>query len=1051
MPDDTNYEKIPQPPEHAFGLLGNLPDIDPSFPHREIWRLQAQYGPIMKLNLGGPRIFVGNQRLVNEISDPKRFQKSLPKPIIEVRALTGDGLFTASNEEANWGKAHRMLISAFGPFGIRKMFGGMVDITSQMILKWDRLGPDHEIVCSDDLTRLAFDTIGLCAFSFRFNEFYSEDVHPFARQMSEVLLESGKRANRPSWTQALYHSAEQKRQDNVAEMHQLCDQIVADRKAHPQPDNHDLLNTMLNAVDKETGERLSDENIRYQLATFLVAGHETTSATLSFTYYNLLKNPEKFLKAQQQVDEVLGDRVMTVDDIPKLDYLDACVKETLRLSSPIPAYTVASGEDQVIGGKYFVPHGTEISVNIRSLHHDTEVWGDDIATYRPERFLDGGFAHLPPNAWKPFGNGPRACIGRGFAEQEMAINLAMVLQRFQLELANPSYELQLKSTLTIKPWNFKMKVRRRPGKSINVGIPGGVQQPSAHKESHALHEPVGDGKTAKPLSVFFGGNTGTCEAMAQSLETTAGDYGYQASVSSLDAATEHIPSDRPVVFITSSYEGYPPDNAKKFVSWLESLNKSKSLEGIHYAVFGVGNSDWSATFHKVPKLVDELLAKNGASRTVDAGFSNVKEDLVGPWEDWVPKLFTSISGGDIDGPPQASKIEVKIERNPLARALGGSDIRYGTVMANRELAGTEVGLAKRHLEVKLPEETEYIAGDYLVVQPVNPRETVHRAMTFFDLEEYDEFTVTGTSKKILSESLKVAGEFFRSAVELASPATKRQLETIATFADSEAKTKIAKFLDDYQGTLSKRYSVLDVLDETSIQLPFAQFLDMLPPLAPRMYSIASSPMHDAGTVALAIDVLEAPALSGHGMFQGVASNYLATRKIGDRINCFVRPTNVGFRLPPPEVPLIMMAAGTGIAPMRAFLQERAAIAKAGGRKLGPAILYFGCRHETRDYIYKDELQEWEKMGIVQVKTAFSKMGDRSRYVPDVIWEDRAGEVANLFQNGGKIFLCGSAAKLGKSCANVCKKIYSEKTGKSEEEAESWLQSVRAERFIADVY
>lgn len=139
--------------------------------------------------------------------------------------------------------------------------------------------------------------------------------------MSSVLFESGRKANRPAALQLLYRSTEQGRQANVAAMHALCDEIVAERKAHPQPENPDLLNMMLNSVDRETGEGLSAENIRYQLATFLVAGHETTSATLSFCYYNLIKNPEKFLKAQKQVDDVVGDSVLSLEHVSKLDYV----------------------------------------------------------------------------------------------------------------------------------------------------------------------------------------------------------------------------------------------------------------------------------------------------------------------------------------------------------------------------------------------------------------------------------------------------------------------------------------------------------------------------------------------------------------------------------------------------------------------------------------------------------------------------------------------------------------------------------------------------------
>jgi cytochrome P450 / NADPH-cytochrome P450 reductase len=135
---------------------------------------------------------------------------------------------------------------------------------------------------------------------------------------------------------------------------------------------------MLHGVDKETGKKLSAENISYQLATFLVAGHETTSATLSFLSYNLIHNPEKLHKAVQQVDEVVGDNVLTVDMLPKLTYIDACIKETLRSSSPINLVNVTSTKDQVLGGKYFVAKDQPIIVLLKPLHHDRNAWGDDV-------------------------------------------------------------------------------------------------------------------------------------------------------------------------------------------------------------------------------------------------------------------------------------------------------------------------------------------------------------------------------------------------------------------------------------------------------------------------------------------------------------------------------------------------------------------------------------------------------------------------------------------------------------------------------------------------
>ena len=119
---------------------------------------------------------------------------------------------------------------------------------------------------------------------------------------------------------------------------------------------------------------------------FLVAGHETTSATLSFAYYNLVKCPEKFYKAQHQVDEVVGDNVLTVDMLPKLTYIDAVIKETLRENSPIPVVSVRPQGDQVVGCKYFIPNEAQVTCVMKMLHHDPKVWGDDAYEFKVSTF-----------------------------------------------------------------------------------------------------------------------------------------------------------------------------------------------------------------------------------------------------------------------------------------------------------------------------------------------------------------------------------------------------------------------------------------------------------------------------------------------------------------------------------------------------------------------------------------------------------------------------------------------------------------------------------------
>lgn len=275
------------------------------------------------------------------------------------------------------------------------------DLSAQLVLKWDRFGPEHEIECIEDMARLTFDTIGLCAFGYRFNEFYDKDPHPFMKQLKESIVESGKRANRPEMLNHLYYRDEQHRQENIVQMRQLCTKIIRDRDEHPRPDAKDLLNVMLNGIDKETGEKLGVENIIYQIPTLLGGGYETTGATLCFIYYFMCSNPEKLRKAQQEVDEIVGDKVLTYDMLRQLKYLDACMKESLRLQHPVSLLTRFATKSTVMGGKYFIKKGQMVSGIWRHFHRDPEIWGEDADEFRPERMLDVNYQTLPPNSWKP--------------------------------------------------------------------------------------------------------------------------------------------------------------------------------------------------------------------------------------------------------------------------------------------------------------------------------------------------------------------------------------------------------------------------------------------------------------------------------------------------------------------------------------------------------------------------------------------------------------------------------------------------------------------------
>jgi cytochrome P450/NADPH-cytochrome P450 reductase len=190
----------------------------------------------------------------------------------------------------------------------------------------------------------------------------------------------------------------------------------------------------------------------------------------------------------------------------------------------------------------------------------------------------------------------RGCIGRPFAWQEALIVVAILLQNFKFQMEDPSYSLRIKQTLTIKPKGFELRATLREGISpTNLeGLLNNAGQAPA-KASYATNR---DRKPAaprsgegKPMHVYYGSNTGTCEAFASRLAADAVGYGYSAEMKSLDSAMENMPRNEPVVIITASYEGQPPDNAAHFFEWLNGL-KGKEIEGVNYAVFGCGHRKW---------------------------------------------------------------------------------------------------------------------------------------------------------------------------------------------------------------------------------------------------------------------------------------------------------------------------------------------------------------------------------------------------------------------------------------------------------------------------
>jgi cytochrome P450/NADPH-cytochrome P450 reductase len=298
-------------------------------------------------------------------------------------------------------------------------------------------------------------------------------------------------------------------------------------------------------------------------------------------------------------------------------------------------------------------------------------------------------------------------------------------------------------------------------------------------------------------------------------------------------------------------------------------------------------------------------------------------------------------------------------------------------------------------------------------------------------------------------------------VELQQVATRKQIQIMSEHTRCPlTRPKLLAYVGDdaaaserYRSDiLGKRKSVFDLLEEhPACELPFHAYLEMLSLLAPRYYSISSSPSVDPSRCSLTAAVVEGPASSGRGLYKGICSNYLAGRRAGETIHATVRETKAGFRLPDDtSVPIIMIGPGTGLAPFRGFLQQRAAL-KAKGATLGPALLFFGCRHPDQDYLYADELKAFAADGIAELHTAFSRAEGPKTYVQHLI-AARKERVWSLIEQGAIVYVCGDGGKMEPDVKAALVAIYRERSGADAAAGMRWIDNLGTKnRYVLDVW
>ncbi|MFG2374066.1 cytochrome P450 [Streptomyces sp. NPDC048504] len=1025
-------------------------------PMQQIMELMSRHGPVFVRRLHGrDTLFVSDLDLVTDLADERRFAKHIGPALENVRAFAADGLFTAYDDEPNWAKAHDILMPAFALGSMRTYHPVMLKGARRLVEAWDRGARTGQPVdVPDDMTRMTLDTIGLAGFDYDFWSFERDEPHPFVESMVRCLEWSMTRLARvPGEDHSAADAAFRADADYLA---QVVDDVIAARTGTDQGDADDLLGLMLSAEHPADGTTLDTANIRNQVITFLIAGHETTSGAMSFALYYLAKHPAVLQLVQREVDALWGDTAdpePTYDEVGRLTYTRQVLNEALRLWPTAAAFSRHALEDTVLGGRIPLRAGQAVTVIAPMLHRQPG-WGDNPELFDPSRFTPEAEATRSVHAFKPFGTGERACMGRQFALHEATMLLAMLVHRYRLH-DHADYELTVKETLTLKPDGFTLALTpRTPADSVHTPLPGAVEAPAT---------PTAD-TTTRPARVrpgtaalfLHGSNYGTCREFAAQLADEAAVLGCSVEVAPLDAYADGLPTDRPVVITSASYNGRPTDDALAFAAWLEETH---DLDGVTYAVLGVGDRNWAATYQHMPTRIDARLAELGATRLTDRAAADASGDLTGAVREFTSRLRTALletygdpDATDIEPVEQTSAYEVRTLTGGHLDALAERhDLVPMTVTEAHDLTSPGHPRRKRFVRVALPDGTAYRTADHLTVLPANAPALVERAATALgvDLDTVLDIRQARPRRDGLAVDRPVtARQLLTHYVELQERPTADQVVALAAASPCPPeRTALAALTDD------PRTFVELVEDHPALRgaLDWPTLLELLTPLRPRHYSISSSPAVDPGHADLMVSLLEAPARSGKGVYRGTGSGHLTTVAPGDTIYARVQPCREAFRIDG-STPVVMIAAGTGLAPFRGTVADRTA-ALAAGAELAPALCYFGCDAPDADYLHADELRAAERAGAVSLRPAFSAAPEGEVTFVQHRVAAEADEVWALLDAGARVFVCGDGSRMAPGVREAFRTLYRDRTpGADDEAAERWLNTLMADgRYVEDVY
>jgi cytochrome P450 len=389
------------------------------------------------------------------VTNQDNYRKGMEYELL--RIILGEGLLTSEGEV--WRRQRRLVQPMFAKRHLSDFTGHMTSATRDA-LEGDLFGPvaDGEVIdVNEAMMALTLDVVGRALFGADLSGETARRVGP---AMNDVLTLGTRMVRRPATyamsllpgmnlEKAISYNPEGRRfQRSLAELRKVIDEVLAERDSQTDT-GEDLVGLMLSARD-ENGERMSRQQIGDELMTFMLAGHETTSNALSWTWRWLSTNPDARERLLDEVDTTLGDRVPTMADLELLPWTRACIEEAMRINPPVWMVGRRALADDEIGG-YHVPAGSGVMILITMIHRDPKIWPNPEG-YDPRRFLPENLKSRPRHAYLPFGGGRRICVGSTFAIVEATLLAAMISRKMVFDIPRGA-RIEPEAAITMRPRN----------------------------------------------------------------------------------------------------------------------------------------------------------------------------------------------------------------------------------------------------------------------------------------------------------------------------------------------------------------------------------------------------------------------------------------------------------------------------------------------------------------------------------------------------------------------------------------------------------------------